>query len=114
MARAETQNAQNSTEVRPIELIPAWRTRRGEIDHALSEYGIETPNTNFVISSIFDIFDFRTTSSVWELWGRFGSVGEKSILQASGRRWECFGGVGELPGGFWECQESYGEKSFFS
>ena len=43
MARAETQNAQNSTEVRPIELIPAWRTRRGEIDHALSEYAISQP-----------------------------------------------------------------------
>ena len=44
MARAETQNAQNSPEVRPIELIPAWRARRGEIDHALSEYAIETQN----------------------------------------------------------------------
>ena len=40
----EQPNAQNSTEVRPIELIPAWRTRRGEIDHALSESAIDTQN----------------------------------------------------------------------
>ena len=49
----------------------------------------------FDISHIFYIFEFRTISSVWQLWERFG-------------------GVGGLPGGFWECQEAYGEKSFFS
>ena len=51
----KAQNAQNSTEVRPIELIPAWGTRRREIDHALSKYAIETQNASLVISRIFHI-----------------------------------------------------------
>ena len=70
----------------------------GEIDHALSEYAIETQNAYFVISRIFE---FRMISSAWELWERFGGVGE------------AFGGIEGRPGGFWECQEAYGEKSFF-
>ena len=101
----ETQNAQHSTDVRLVALTPVWRTRRGEIDHALPEYAIETQKTQnstevrpialtpawrtrreeidhalseYAIETqndFFANFEFRAISRFWERWERFGRSG---------------------------------------
>ena len=53
---------------------------------------------------------WRRLGAFWRRRGEVNFGGSGSGLEASGKRLEASGG---LPGGFWECQEAYGEKSFF-
>ena len=110
------QNAQNSTDVRPISLIPAWRTRRGEIDHALSESAIKTQNaqnstevrpialtpawrtrrgeidhalSEYVIATHIDVLDFCT----------FGEISSEKTIALERTKYPGRGTRGYSPGG---------------
>ena len=103
------------------------RTRRGEIDHALSEYAIETQNAqnSTEVRPIALTPAWRTRRgeidhalSEYAIETHFAISGvfdnfEFRAISTFWQRWEYFGTSGRLPGGFWECQGSYEKKSTF-